>query len=171
MLADALDDGAIAVHPLSGLRWTPEGDHEAQLARARPRADPRRARPAARARAPRPQLLVEFLASTGLRVSEALGLDWPDLDLGDRPQVKVRAQRYRTAERVALKSAYARREIPLTAAMAEALRALRPDDPRAAEGPVFVDGRGRPLKYTTLYHRSGSRRARRPRWTGLACTR
>ena len=75
-------------------------------------------------------------------------------DLAARPRVNVRAQRYRTPERVALKSSYARREVPLTEAMADALRALRPDDPRAAAvGPVFADRHGRPLRYSTLYHR------------------
>ena len=169
MLADALDDGAIAVHPLSGLRWSPRATTKRssrEPARALTRAE--LALLLERVRPDR-KLLVEFLASTGLRVSEALGLDWPDLDLGDRPHVKVRAQRYRTAERVALESAYARREIPLIAAMAEALRALRPDDPRAAEGPVFVDGRGRPLKYTTLYHKVWvpAREAAALDWAGL----
>ena len=143
MLADALDDGAIAVHPLAGLRWSPKATTKRssrEPARALTRAE--LALLIEHVRTDR-RLLVEFLASTGLRVWEALGLDWPDLDLGQRAQVKVRAQRYRTAERVALKSAYARREVPLTETMAEALRELRPVDPRAAQGPVFAD-RARP---------------------------
>src|SRR3954471_15973972 len=86
-------------------------------------------------------------------MSETLGLDWPDLDLGDRPQLRVRAQRYRSPDRAALKSSFARREIPLTQAMADALRELRPDDPRAAQGPVFADRRGRPLRYSTVFNR------------------
>jgi integrase len=57
---------------------------------------------------------------------------------------------YRTPERVALKSAYARREVPLTQAMAEALRELRPDDPRAAQGPRV---RRPPRPPAGLHHR------------------
>jgi hypothetical protein len=44
-------------------------------------------------------------------------------------------------------------EIPLTQAMADALRELRPDDPRAAQGPVFADRRGRPPRYSTVFNR------------------
>jgi integrase len=169
LFADAVDDGLVAVHPLAGLRWSPRATttrSSRQPARALTRAELalllERVRPDRR-------LLVEFLAATGLRVSEALGLDWPDLDLGARGRVRVTAQRYRTPERVALKSAYARREIPLTQAMADALRELRPDDPRAAEGPVFADERGRPLRYTTLYHRVWvpAREAAALDWAGL----
>jgi hypothetical protein len=37
--------------------------------------------------------------------------------------------------------------------MADALRELRPDDPRAAQGPVFADRRGRPPRYSTVFNR------------------
>ena len=92
-VADALDDGAISAHPLSGLRWSPKATTK------------RRSREPARAltRAelalllehvcPDRRLMVAFMAATGCRVSETLGLDWPDLDLGDRPQMRVGAQR------------------------------------------------------------------------------
>ena len=73
MLADALDDGAIAVHPLSGLRWSPRATTKRssrEPARALTRAELalllERVRPDRR-------LLVEFLASTGLRVSGGAG--------------------------------------------------------------------------------------------------
>ena len=92
MFADALDDGAIAVHPLAGLRWSPEATTKRSTrepARALTRAELALLLEHVR---PDRRLLVEFLAATGCRVSEALGLDWPDLDLGDRPQVKVSAQ-------------------------------------------------------------------------------
>lgn len=169
LFADAVDDGAVAIHPLSGLRWSPKATTKRssrEPARALTRAELALLLEHVR---PDRRLLIEFLAATGLRISECLGLDWPDLDLGDRPQVKVRAQRYRTEERVALKSSYGRREIPLTAAMAHALRAVRPVDPREAEGPVFADSRCRPLVYSTVYHRVfvPARKSAALDWAGL----
>ena len=40
------------------------------------------------------RLFFEFLAHTGLRISEAVGLTWEHVDLGERPHVKVREQFY-----------------------------------------------------------------------------
>jgi integrase len=173
MLADALDDGAISAHPLSGLRWSPKATTKRssrEPARALTRAELALLLEHVR---PDRRLMVAFMAATGCRVSETLGLDWPDLDLGDRPQVRVRAQRYRSPDRAALKSSFARREIPLTQAMADALRELRPDDPRAAQGPVFADRRGRPLRYSTVFNRvwAPARKAAALDWAGLHALR
>ena len=41
------------------------------------------------------RLFFEFLAHTGLRISEAVGLTWAHIDLGDRPHIEVREQFYR----------------------------------------------------------------------------
>jgi integrase len=41
------------------------------------------------------RLFFEFLAHTGLRISEAIGLTWEHIDLGKRPRVLVREQVYR----------------------------------------------------------------------------
>ena len=105
-VADALDDGAISAHRLSGLRWSPKATRSAV-------AEPARALTRAELAlllehvCPDRRLMVAFMAATGCRVSETLGLDWPDLDLGDRPQMRVGAQRYRSPDRAALKSSFA----------------------------------------------------------------
>lgn len=37
-------------------------------------------------------MLFELLAKTGLRISEALGLDWEDVEFGAQPRLRVRRQ-------------------------------------------------------------------------------
>jgi integrase len=69
-----------------------------------------------------------------VRVSEALGLEWPDVEFGARPRVRVRRQFYRgTLKR--LKSSNGRRDLPLSQALARKLWTARPAD---GEGPVFA---------------------------------
>ena len=57
--------------------------------------------------------------------------------------------------------------------MADALRELRPDGPRAAQGPVFADRRGRPLRYSTVFNRvwAPARKAAALDWAGLHALR
>ena len=79
----------------------------------------------------RSRVLFWFLAATGLRISEAIALQWRHLELeGSSPHVKVR----RGVVRGLLgppKSRHARREVPLDPALALALRERR----RGSEWP------------------------------------
>ena len=76
-----------------------------------------------------------------MRVSEALGLEWPDVEFGARPRLRVRRQFYRgTLKR--LKSINGRRDLPLSAALARRLWAARPAD---GAGPVFATRTGQRL--------------------------
>jgi integrase len=86
------------------------------------------------------QLFFEFLAHTGMRISEATGLRWEFVELGERSRIKVRDQFYR-GERKALKSGAGRRDIPLSAGMTATTRPppRRLQRPRVARVPV--DGR------------------------------
>ena len=71
---------------------------------------------------PRHVLFFTFLAQTGLRVSEAIGLQWSDLDLGRR-RVHARRRIYRGT--VALpKSRYGVRDVPITQAIAQTLEPI-----------------------------------------------
>jgi integrase len=71
---------------------------------------------------PDQRLLVRFTAETGLRASEVIGLDVRHLMLdGERPVVRVR-QRSRAGRVGALKSAYARRDVPLSRGLVDELR-------------------------------------------------
>jgi integrase len=71
------------------------------------------------------RLFFWLLAVTGLRISEAVGLQWRHIELdGDQPHVKVR----RGVVRGKLgppKSRYARRDVPISRALANALREYR----------------------------------------------
>lgn len=98
------------------------------------------------------RLFFELLAHTGLRISEAVGLTWQHVELGDRAAVLVREQVYR-GERKRLKSGHARREIPLSAGMASRLLAHRRDSYRGEDRPVFASAAGGPLHPSNVRNR------------------
>jgi integrase len=81
-----------------------------------------------------------FLTQTGLRISEALGLNWEEVELGTRPRVKVRYQFYE-GQRTRLKTRYSRREVPLTQGMTASLLALRRHGFQP-EAPVWANAVG-----------------------------
>jgi integrase len=95
---------------------------------------------------PRHRLLFELLASCGLRISEAIGLRWRDLQLdGSNPHLKVR--RAIVKKRVEPpKTRHGRRQVPLSTDLVFALRARRAEAERAsAEDLVFCSLAGTPL--------------------------
>jgi integrase len=93
------------------------------------------------------RLPFELLAHTGLRISELLGLDWQDLELGARPQLKVRRQYYRGTLKTHPKTDAGRRVIPLSPGMSRKLWAARPVQ---ASGPMFVTRTGERLQDRNL---------------------
>jgi integrase len=90
------------------------------------------------------QLFFEFLTHTGLRISEAIGLTWRHIDLGENPHVKVREQVYR-GKRKALKTQKARRDIPLSSGMAARLEEVRAETDGRGGTPVFSSAIGTTL--------------------------
>jgi integrase len=94
----------------------------------------------------------EFLAHTGLRNSEAVGLRWEHLDLGENPKVKVREQLYE-GQRKRLKGKRGRRDIPLSPKMAARLLARRRDNRQGHDGPVFASKTGTALRPNNVYRR------------------
>jgi integrase len=148
MYATAVEDGTVRFNPTRGLR----------IADRRDPADDQEARALTRAELTRlldhlPErwrLLFEFLAHTGLRISEAVGLTWADVEFGDRPRLRVRRQDCR-GEVGALKSEHSRRDVPLSPRMARRLWALGADQPgtdRVLKSPL-----GLPLTYGNLRRR------------------
>jgi integrase len=124
MFATALEDGVVTSNPVLGVRIPPPSEDEAppdEKAKALTRAElgillaalPSESR-----------LFCTFLAHTGLRISEAVGLRWQHLDLGEHPKVRVREQLYK-GKRKRLKSKDGKRDIPLSPGMARQLLALR----------------------------------------------
>jgi integrase len=146
MYATAVEDGAVRFNPTRGLRIadTREPDQEA---RALTRAELTRLL----GHVPeRWRLLFELLAHTGLRISEAIGLTWADVEFGDRPRLRVQRQDCR-GEVGGLKSEHSRRDLPLSSGMARRLWAVGADRP--GTGRVFTSPLGLPLSYGNLRRR------------------
>jgi integrase len=107
------------------------------------------------------------LATTGLRLGEALGLRWGDLDLERGTLTVQRALQRQTGKGLVIvdpKSASSRRTIELTSIAVTALSRYREKwlDRRAVLGPewrgtdaVFVSDVGTPLDPTNVTHRFG----------------
>jgi integrase len=92
-------------------------------------------------------LLVEFLAQTGLRISEALALTKADIDFGRR-RLSVSRRLYE-GELDAPKSKHGVRQVPLSPGLAQRLwTTLATQDDDAV---VFVDACGVPVRRTHLY--------------------
>jgi len=149
MFATAVDDDLITSNPVQGIRIpaAPEQDlpDDDQLTDERAKALTREELKILVAAIPEGwRLFFEFLAHTGLRISEATGLRWEHVDLGDRPHIKVREQFYR-GKRRKLKSADARRDIPLSQGMTTRLLAHRRDNYRGPKAPLFPSKTGTPL--------------------------
>jgi integrase len=138
MFATAVEDGALRSNPAAGLRVNSrrdDEDGEEQEVKAMTREELGRLLAALPA-AWRP--FFELLAKMGLRISEALGLDWSDVEFGARPVLHVRRQYYRGTLKK-LKTRTGKRDLPLPAGLARGLWAARP---AGARGPVFATGEG-----------------------------
>jgi integrase len=136
MFATTMEDGELRSNPVAGLRVNGRRDQDEEpVAKALTRAQ----LAALLGETPeRWALLFHLLAKTGLRISEALGLDWPDVEFGAVPVLRVRRQCYRGDLR-RLKTANGRRDVPLSPGLARALWAARPPH---GEGAVFIAGTG-----------------------------
>ncbi len=152
MFATAVDDGLIRSNPAAGIRIPGGGDSggDDQPKKALTREDLSIFLAAAQ---PKWRLFFQFLSHTGLRISEAVGLTWRHLDLGESPHVKVREQFYK-GERKRLKSTQARRDVPLSPEMVETLLAHRRDGYGGEDAPVFASTTGSELTPTNVYRRA-----------------
>lgn len=153
LFATAVEDGLVKANPCQGVR-VPAGDSE-EPAEDRVKALTReqlRLLLAAVTEEGYWRLFVEFLAVSGLRIGEAVGLRWKYLDLGDRPHVKVREQVYR-GERRRLKSRHARRDVPLSPSMRDRLLEHRRDHFTGPDSPVFPSTTGTPLSPANVFNR------------------
>ena len=124
-------------------------------------------------------LLGEFLAQTGLRISEAVALQWRDVKCDDEhPFIQINRRLYRSPDengrRVATvsapKSESSLREVPLSPGMTAKLEALRASRPAAsASDPVFCSQTGGYLSPTNIYNRHFKPAFRRAhvRWAGF----
>lgn len=148
-LADAAEDGDIPSNPAAGVRVNDHRLPEERLADAgKAKALTRVELGRLLAEIPDTEVgagsltwrdLFELLAHTGLRIAEALGLEWQDVEFGDRPVLHVRRQ-YRDGVVKGLKTKNSRRDIPLSPGLAKKLWAARP---ASGHGIVFVNKQGK----------------------------
>jgi integrase len=137
MYATAVEDGELRANPCAGVRVNRRRDEgeEEPVAKGMTRDE------LGRVFAELPsdwRLFFELLAKTGLRVSEALGLDREDVEFGARPVLHVRRQFYRGDLR-RLKTSNGRRDLPLPQGLARRLWAVRT---AGAAGPLFQTRKG-----------------------------
>lgn len=92
---------------------------------------------------PRFGLALRFIAETGVRLSELLGLAWGDVDL-DAAMIEITHQLDATTRtRVTLKTARSRRPVAITEQLGSELRDIRPDRVTKHQF-VFCELDGRP---------------------------
>ncbi len=91
LFTTALEDGIVRMNPVTGVRIPPAANaasaDDEPVGRPLTRAELARLLAALPARW---RLFFEFLTHTGLRISEAIGLTWEHIELGDRPRVLPR---------------------------------------------------------------------------------
>lgn len=152
MFATAVEDGLVRSNPVQGVRVPAASDQAIE------NDEPVRALTRAElsvflAAVPEDwRLFFEFLAHTGLRISESAGLTWSHLDLGEKPRLLVREQFYK-GERRRLKSGNGRRDLPLSQRMAARLLAHRRDTYRGEGRPVFASRTGTELRPENVHRR------------------
>ena len=143
MFATAVEDGLLRSNPVQGVRIPTAIDHAEREERAKALTRAELALVLAAVPAEW-RLFFEFLAHTGLRISEAIGITWAHLDLGTRPRVIVREQVYRGRAPPAQVGALTPRH-PALAGMAAPAARPRRDSYRGEPAPVFATATGAEL--------------------------
>lgn len=150
LFADAFEEGLIRSNPTAGVRLTQRAAIVDDQADERVKALTEEQLQALLEQTPDEwRLFFEFLAHTGLRISEAIALRWGDVDLGQR-RVQVRRRIYRGCVD-APKSRYGRRTIPLSEGIARALWTRKGS--AADEALVFASARGELVNASNLMNR------------------
>jgi integrase len=153
MFATAVEDGQARANPVQGTR-VPLAAGDAREGEREVRALTRAELAVFLAALPDEwRLFYEFLAHTGLRISEAVGLTCAHVELGEQARVLVREQLYE-GERKRLKSGSGRREVPLSQGLAARLLVHRRDTYAGPESPVFASRTGTPLQPSNVWRQT-----------------
>lgn len=154
LFATAFEDGVVRSNPTVGVRVNGRRNDEEQEERAK--ALTREELGALLAELPEEwRLFFEFLSHTGLRISEAIGVQWADFAGGEPAVLKVRHQLARgETERTRLKSEDSRRDIPLSPGMARRLWQRRKESAHRGDAhPMFGSTAGLPLREENVRRR------------------
>jgi integrase len=151
MFSTAVEDGVLRLSPVAGVRIpaAPVTDDADEPAKALTKEELRLLLSAV---GDDWELFFLFLTQTGLRISEALGVNWEHLDLGRAPRLRVREQVYE-GKRQRLKSKSGRRDLPLSPGLADRLRAHRRDHFTEEKKPVFTTATGEGLRRSNVANR------------------
>lgn len=99
------------------------------------------------------RVLFRLLASTGVRIGDAIALEWRHVHLdGSSPHIKVRQQLYRNRTQPP-KSKYGRRDIPIDAQLVSELRKHRMTEWAEDDQYVFRSAAGTPLNVANVRNR------------------
>jgi integrase len=151
MYATAVEDGAVPTNPTRDVRVAARRDGQSPERERAARALRRAELSELLAHIPaRWRLLFEFLAHSGLRISEAAGLEWRDVEFARHSRIRVRRQDCR-GEVGELKSEHSRRDVPLSPGLARRLWATGADRPGTAR--VFTSPTGSRLADGNLRRR------------------
>jgi integrase len=151
LLATAVEDGLLRANPSAGVRiGSPVADEHEDGEQVKALTLEQLARLLDAVPEGWRRLLVATLAQTGLRISEALGLRWADVD-HKRCRLLIR-RRVRDGEVGATKSRQGRREVPIAPPLSRELAAHRLASPWSADADyVFSADAGGPIVARNLY--------------------
>jgi integrase len=143
MFATAVEDGLVRSNPARGVRIPAPllDDDEAEPEERRQALTRSELALLLSAMEGEWRLFFELLVHSGMRISEALGLTWEHVDLGESPRLRIREQFYK-GKRRPLKSSHSRRDVPLSPGMTAKLLAHRAATFQGDKAPVFPTPRG-----------------------------
>ena len=152
LFATAVEEGLIRHNPASGIRLPARRSvDETDGAHVRALTPDELAR-LVEATPPEWRLLIRFIAYTGLRIGEVVALRWSDVDLAGG-RIHVSRRLYRDTYD-APKSAYGRRDVPISDTLASDLLAHRASAVHAGDGDlVWPTRNGTPHKRENLSRR------------------
>jgi integrase len=152
LFATAFEEGLIRTNPAAGVRLATaqiDADGADEPVKALTEAELRKL---LEQTAPEWQLFVTLVAHTGMRIGEAVAVQWGDVDFG-AGRLNVRRRWYRGTF-APPKSRYGRRAIPLTESMSLALWERRKQSADARDGAlIWATAGGLPYNRSNLHAR------------------
>ena len=152
LFATAFEEGLIRTNPAAGVRMTlsaPVAEDDDGHVKALTESELRHL---IQHTAPEWRLFLTLVAQTGMRIGEAVALQWGDIDFGGG-RLNVKRRWYRGTY-ASPKSRFGRRSIPLTESMTRSLRERRKGAAEAGDGAlIWPTSNGTPYNRSNLHTR------------------